>query len=97
MNDVGKRQVRDCVSFVKRDAAESREALGRLSYWIGRVPRAAWCAVTGRHRWGDWQESSTFFVPPEQRYCSRCGGREYRGEWSSYDIRVGVGSTRPAP
>lgn len=40
------------------------------------------CWVAG-HRWSRWGRSLTPFVPPERRYCPRCGAMEYRGEMSA--------------
>lgn len=95
MNEVGRRQIREAWSQVGCRASEVREAGGALVFWLGRLPCCAWCALTGRHAWGAWRRSSTFFVPPEQRWCRRCGGTEYRGSWPSYEVRFEVGSIKP--
>lgn len=96
MNRIGVRQASESWQQARYRAAEAKESLGSLGYWLRRLPGAAWCAVTGWHQWGPWRETTSVFAQPERRYCPRCGGSEYRGETPTFDVRVEAGSMRRA-
>lgn len=89
-DEIGQRQMKEARSLSADTATGTRLEAGRLIYWLQRIPLAAWCATTGRHRWADWRPTSTPFVPPESRYCRRCGGTEYRGDLPAFKITFGA-------
>jgi hypothetical protein len=95
MNELGKAQLRRNWQLARSRSTEAWEAVTNAAYWAKAVPKAAWCALTGRHAWGKWRASSGIFTPPERRYCSRCGGSQYRGETPTYEVRVEPGSLAP--
>lgn len=84
------RELQSAWNFARSGFPVLREEAERVAYWLGRIPRATFCWLTGRHRWDEWAASSTIVVPPEQRRCRRCGVTEYRGAWPA--IRVEMGS-----
>jgi hypothetical protein len=85
---IGRRQLRLRVGLLLRDLGEARVALRGVLFWARRVPGAAVCAATGRHRWGSWEAAPVHFLfsQPERRRCRRCGGSQGRGAWPS--VRV---------
>lgn len=94
LDDIGLRAARGHWGLLRRDAGEVAEAAGRAVFWARLLVRSSPCLV-GRHRWLPWEAALTPFTEREGRRCRRCSGREWRGGFPGYTIRVEAGTLRP--
>lgn len=84
---IGSRQLRGALGLARRDACEARERAGGVLLWLRSAARSVVCAATGRHRWSEWERSSSPFAPPERRRCRRCHGSQFRGSVPGVGMR----------